>query len=104
MSSPSGVSCNAGLKNNFDYANNQCSHDVTIMGYQVPMTGMTLLGLFGGLELLTAWKGSSVVTDYAGHLTSMAAGIAAAWYIRRQAAQREMTRKNVVPGSSEENP
>ena len=67
------------------------------MGYQIPMTGMTLLGLFGGLEVLTAWKGTSMATDYAGHLTSMAAGIAAAWYVKRQAARREMTRKDFSP-------
>lgn len=72
------------------------SHDVKIMGYQLPITGMTVLGLFGGLEILAAWKGTSLVTDYAGHLTSLTAGVAAAWYIRRQAAQRQMTRKDYV--------
>lgn len=66
------------------------------MGYPVPITGMTLLGLFGGLELLAAWKGTSLGTDYAGHLTSIASGIVAAWYIRRRAAQTTMVRKDYV--------
>lgn len=70
------------------------SHDVKFMGYQLPITGMTVLGLFGGLEFLAAWKGTSLITDYAGHLTGLTAGTAAAWYIRRQAAQRHMTRKD----------
>jgi len=65
---------------------------------------MTVLGLFGGLEILRAWKGTALGIDYAGHLAGMAAGIAAAWYVRREAAQREMTRKNYTPDVVKEDP
>lgn len=82
--------------------NNPLSHDVKFMGKDIPITGMTLLGIFGGLEILTAWKGISLTTDYAGHFGGIAAGMAAAWYIRRQAAKKEMTRTDLVPDSSVE--
>ncbi|KAL1306739.1 hypothetical protein AAFC00_005404 [Neodothiora populina] len=81
----------------------RADHDVTIMGYQVPMTGMTFLGLFGGLQVLSAWKGTKMGVDYSGHLSGMAAGIAAAWYIRRQAAKTEMTREDYVGQNSTAN-
>lgn len=58
---------------------------------------MTLLGVFGGLQILAAWKGKAMNVDYSGHLTGMATGIAAAYYLHRQAAQREMTEQAYVP-------
>lgn len=73
------------------------SQDVKFMGYQLPLTGMTVLGVLGGMEILAAWKGTSFTTDYAGHLTSLTAGVLAAWYVRHQGAQKEMTRKEFVP-------
>lgn len=76
------------------------SHDVTVFGYRLPITGLTVLGLFGGLEVLTAWKGSSLSVDHAGHFTSMATGAAAAWYIRRQIKRTEMTRQEHVEAFS----
>lgn len=74
------------------------------MGYQLPVTGMTALGVLGGLEILAAWKGTSFTTDYAGHLSSLMAGVLAAWYVRRQAARREMTRKDFIPGEKAHQP
>jgi len=79
------------------------SQDVKVLGYQTPVTGMMVLGLVGGLEILRAWKGTSLVVDHAGHLAGMAAGVAAAWYVRREAAQRETTRKEYTPEPAKEN-
>ncbi|GAB7350904.1 hypothetical protein MBLNU459_g1418t1 [Dothideomycetes sp. NU459] len=75
----------------------RADQDVKIMGYQLPLTGMTMLGVLGGLEILAAWKGPSLTTDYAGHFTSLTAGVLAAWYVRRQAAAKQMTRMESVP-------
>lgn len=56
---------------------------MTVLGYEIPdITGLTVLGMLAGIEILRAWRGKSTGTDYAGHLSGLTAGVLAGLYIR----------------------
>lgn len=77
------------------------SNNVTVLGYEIPdITGMTVLGIVAGFEILKAWRGKNTTTDYPGHLSGLAAGVLAGFYIRYKAAASQMTRKDFVPPES----
>ncbi|KAI5251290.1 hypothetical protein E4T42_04460 [Aureobasidium subglaciale] len=76
----------------------RANNNVTVLGYEIPdVTGLTVLGMIAGLEILRAWRGKNTRTDYPGHLSGLAAGIFAGFYIRYQAAANQMTRKESTP-------
>ncbi|KAI5205321.1 hypothetical protein E4T39_03113 [Aureobasidium subglaciale] len=81
----------------------RANNNVTVLGYEIPdVTGLTVLGVIAGLEILRAWRGKNTRTDYPGHLSGLAAGIFAGFYIRYQAAANQMTRKESTPLQSEQ--
>ena len=69
------------------------SHDVKFFGYDVPVTGVTLLAAFVGFELV----GSRIPQvaqkiDFIGHFSGIAAGVIAALLIRMEAGKKQMVR------------
>ena len=57
-----------------------------------------MLGVILGLDLLRAWRGASINTDYAGHISSWVVGVLAGLYIRynasaKQSSTQQMTRQ-----------
>lgn len=58
--------------------------DVKIAGYDTPITGMMILGVLVGLEVLNARFKPLGNVDHAGHFGGMAAGMLAAWVVRRE--------------------
>ena len=84
----------------------RCSNNVTVLAYEIPdITGLTVLGMLAGIEILRAWRGKSTGTDYAGHLSGLTAGVIAGLYIRYREggygeADNQMTRKEAVPSQT----
>lgn len=71
---------------------------MTVLGYEIPdVTGLTVLGIIAGFEILRAWRGKNTRTDYAGHLSGLAAGVFAGFYVRYETAATSMTRKEFTP-------
>lgn len=76
---------------------------MTVLGYEIPdVTGLTVLGIIAGFEILRAWRGKNTRTDYPGHLSGLAAGVLAGFYIRYQTTASQMTRKELTPLQSEQ--
>jgi rhomboid-like protein len=76
---------------------------VTVLGYEIPdITGLTVLGIIAGFEVLRAWRGKNTRTDYAGHLSGLATGVFAGVYVRYKTAATSITRKDFTPVQSDE--
>ncbi|KAI4729352.1 hypothetical protein E4T49_02779 [Aureobasidium sp. EXF-10728] len=76
----------------------RANNNVTVLGYEIPdVTGLTVLGIIAGFEILRAWRGKNTRTDYAGHLSGLAAGVFAGFYVRHKTAATSMTRKEFTP-------
>lgn len=67
---------------------------MTVLGYEIPdITGLTVLGMIAGFEILRAWRGKKTNIDYPGHLSGLATGVLAGFYVRSKNAATLMTRK-----------
>lgn len=63
-----------------------------MLGYDVPMSGLVLLGAFTAMELYGAFRSPLRATvDFTGHFGGLATGVIAALLIRREAAARQMS-------------
>ncbi|CAD0107228.1 unnamed protein product, partial [Aureobasidium uvarum] len=69
-----------------------------LLGYEIPdITGLTVLGIIAGFEVLRAWRGKNTRTDYPGHLSGLAAGVFTGFYVRYKTAATLMTRRESTP-------
>ena len=59
-----------------------------ILGYDLPLAAWMAIGVFGALEVYGLVKKGKTNIDHAGHLGGITAGVAAAVYLRKQAARR----------------
>ncbi|KAG9568943.1 rhomboid-domain-containing protein, partial [Aureobasidium melanogenum] len=81
----------------------RANNNVTVLGYEIPdITGLTVLGMIAGFEILRAWRGKNTKIDYPGHLSGLATGVLAGFYVRSKTPATLMTRKEFTSVQSEE--
>ncbi|KAG9560190.1 rhomboid-domain-containing protein, partial [Aureobasidium melanogenum] len=81
----------------------RANNNVTVLGYEIPdITGLTVLGMIAGFEILRAWRGKKTNIDYPGHLSGLATGVLAGVYVRSKTPATLMTRKESTSVQSEQ--
>lgn len=76
--------------------------NVKAFGYEIPMTGMIILGMFTAFEVAsTRIPALATTVDLVGHFGGLISGSVAALLIRRQAGQNLMTRQSPIQTNEE---